>query len=74
VDTLKGRTVGFDSFVSIDGKQLQHGSRDNLRPFNGDELKRILRVGLCLKCHRDYNDAAYKNYDPKRPCPVYNEP
>jgi predicted nucleic acid binding AN1-type Zn finger protein len=74
VDTLKGRTVGFDSFVSIDGKQLQHGSRDNLRPFNGDELKRILRVGLCLKCHRDYNDAAYQDYDPKRPCPVYKEP
>ena len=74
VDTLKGRTVGFDSFVSIDGKQLQHGSRDNLRPFNGDELKRILRVGLCLKCHRDYNDPAYRDYDPKRPCSVYKEP
>jgi len=74
VDTLKGKTVGFDSFVTIDGEQLQHGSRDNLRPFNGDELKRILRVGLCLKCHKEYNDPAYKNYDPKRPCPVYREP
>jgi len=74
VDTLKGKTVAFDSFVTIDGKQLQHASRDNLRPFNGDELKRILRVGLCLECHREYNDPVYKNYDPKRPCPVYKEP
>jgi hypothetical protein len=74
VDTLKGRTVGFDTFVTIDGRQLQHGSRADLRPFNGDELKRILRVGLCLKCHKTYNDPAYKEYDSKRPCPVYREP
>jgi len=74
VDTLEGRTVGFDNFVTIDGEQLQHGSRDNLRPFNGEELRRILRVGLCLQCHTKYDDPAYKNYDPKRPCPVYQEP
>lgn len=74
VDTLEGRTVGFDNFVTIDGEQLQHGSRDNLRPFNGEELRRILRIGLCLQCHKQYDDPAYKNYDPKRPCPVYEEP
>ena len=74
VDTLEGRTVGFDTFVTIDGKQLQHGSRENLRPFNGEELKRILRVGLCLRCHPDYDDPAYNNYDPARKCPVYQEP
>jgi hypothetical protein len=74
VDTLDGRTVGFDTFVTIDGKQLQHGSRDNLRPFNGAEIKRILRVGLCLQCHTDYADPAYINYDPARPCPAYQEP
>ncbi len=74
VDTLKGRTVGFDTFVTIDGKPLQHGSRADLRPFNGEELRRILRVGLCLKCHTEYDDPAYVNYDPKRSCPVYKEP
>jgi len=74
VDTLQGQTVGFDNFVTIDGVQLQHGSRDNLRPFNGDELHRILRVGLCLQCHKQYDDPAYNNYDPKRPCPAYEEP
>ena len=74
VDTEFGQTVPFDAFVTIDGKQLQHGSRKNLRPFSQQELHRILRVGLCLPCHRDYSDPAYKNYDPKRPCPVYTEP
>jgi len=74
VETLEGRTVGFDNFVDINGKQLQHGSRDNLRPFNGEELRRILRVGLCLQCHTSYEDPVYLNYDPKRPCPVYKEP
>lgn len=74
VDTAFGRTVGFDNFVTIDGKPLQYGSRDNLRPFNGDELRRILRVGLCLDCHSTYTDPAFRNYEASRPCPVYREP
>ncbi len=74
VDTLSGRTVGLDTFVTIDGTPLQNGSRKNLRPFNGDELRRILRVGLCLECHTELNDKAYLDYDSKRPCPVYTEP
>jgi hypothetical protein len=74
IDTLEGRTVGLDTFVTIDGQPLQNGSRPDLRPFNGEELRRILRVGLCLECHTDYRDPAYTNYDPKRPCPVYKEP
>ncbi len=74
VDTIKGRTVGFDNFVTIDGEPLQYGSRANLRPFNGQELRRILRVGLCLDCHTEYDDPAYKNYSPERPCPVFVEP
>lgn len=74
VETLQGRTVGLDNFVTIDGKPLQKGSRKNLRPFNGRELHRILRVGLCLRCHDKISDPAYQNYDPARPCPVYKEP
>lgn len=69
-----GQTVGFDTFVTIDGTQLQHGSRANLRPFNGDELQRILRIGLCLDCHRDGDDPVYRRYDRQRPCPVFKEP
>jgi hypothetical protein len=74
VETEHGRTPGFDNFVTIDGRALQHGSRPNLRPFNGDELRRILRVGLCLDCHQQADDPVYRNYDRQRPCPVFSEP
>lgn len=74
IDTMEGRTVGLDAFVTIEGKPLQRGSRKDLRPFNKEELERILRVGLCLNCHTSYDDPVYKNYDPKRPCTVYKEP
>lgn len=74
IETAHGRTPGFDTFVAIDGTPLQHGSRKDLRPFNGDELHRILRVGLCLPCHSKPDDPAYRQYDPQRPCPVFREP
>ncbi|PIE68693.1 MAG: amino acid ABC transporter substrate-binding protein [Deltaproteobacteria bacterium] len=74
VDTLEGRTVGLDNFVDIDGNPLQLGSRENLRPFTGEELRRILRIGLCLDCHHDSDDPAYRNYTPERTCPVFVEP
>jgi hypothetical protein len=70
VDTHAGKTVGFDAFVTIDGQQLQHGSRPDLRPFNGEELRKILRVGLCVECHSSYSDPAWKKYDKNTRCPV----
>jgi hypothetical protein len=70
VDTHAGKTVGFDAFVTIDGQQLQHGSRPDLRPFNGEELRKILRVGLCVECHSSYSDPAWKKYDKNAQCPV----
>ncbi|MCL2459343.1 MAG: amino acid ABC transporter substrate-binding protein, partial [Desulfobulbus sp.] len=39
VEGEKGRTPGLDAFVTIDGAPLQRGSRSNLRPFNGEELR-----------------------------------
>jgi Zn finger protein HypA/HybF involved in hydrogenase expression len=74
VASERGRTPGFDTFVTIDGTPLQHGSRQDLRPFNGEELRRILRVGLCLDCHPNADDSVYRNYDRQRPCPVFKEP
>jgi len=74
VESDRGRTPGFDTFVTIDGTPLQYGSRKDLRPFNKSELHRVLRIGLCLECHPGSNDAAYRNYDSNRPCPVFTEP
>lgn len=69
VDTAHGRTVPFDAWVSIDGEQLQHGSRSDVRPFNRNELEKILRVGLCVGCHDSYGDPVWKNYTAGMQCP-----
>jgi len=73
LDTAAGRTPPLDSYVDLNGKALQKSSRPDLRPFNGQELARILRVGLCLECHKDYNDPAFRNYRPDINCPVFKE-
>jgi len=72
--TDAGQTPGFDNYVTIDGEPLQYGSRQDVRPFNGEELRRILRVGLCLDCHATLDDPVYQKYDREKPCPVFIEP
>jgi hypothetical protein len=68
ITTEIGLTPPLDAFGTLDGKALQHGSRSDLRPFNRQELARILRVGLCLECHQKYDDPAWKNYGPETRC------
>ncbi len=68
VDTLEGQTVPFDAFVTIEGEALQHGSRSDVRPFNKEELRRILRVGLCVSCHDQYTDPIWKEYTEQTKC------
>lgn len=60
-----------DSFVDIDGKPLVNTSRPGLRPFDRDEIHRILYVGQCLPCHKDFNDPVMRDWKPnekKRAC------
>ncbi|MDT8334105.1 MAG: hypothetical protein RQ753_00250 [Desulfurivibrionaceae bacterium] len=73
VETAAGTTPPLDGFVDIDGTPLQRSSRPDLRPFSGEELRRILRIGLCIECHTDYGDRAFRNYSPETTCPVYRE-
>lgn len=73
LETAAGGTPPLDAFVTIDGRQLQRGSRDTLRPFNKEELARILRVGQCIECHTEYSDPIWRTYTPQRQCPVFNE-
>lgn len=68
VDTLEGQTVPFDAFVDIEGKALQHGSRADLRPFNKEELQRILQVGQCVSCHDQYQDPMWREYTSETTC------
>ncbi len=57
--TSAGITPRLDAFVTIDGIPLQKSFRPNLRPFNQQELSRILTVGTCLPCHPTIQDKAY---------------
>ena len=68
VDTHAGITVPFDGYVNLDGEPLQYSSRPELRPFNGKELKAILRVGQCVGCHDSYGDEIWKQYTQDTVC------
>jgi hypothetical protein len=57
--TSAGTTPRLDAYVTIDGIPLQKSFRPNLRPFNQQELARILTVGTCLPCHPAIQDRAY---------------
>ena len=70
VATSIGQTVPLDAWVDIDGKQLQHGSRPNVRPFNGDELRKIVQVGFCADCHDSYQDPMWQKYTADLACPA----
>ncbi len=69
VTTSAGSTVPFDAYVTLDGEPLQHSSRSTLRPFNKGELRAILRVGLCVRCHDSYDDKVWQGYTGQTVCP-----
>jgi len=73
VQTAVGKTPPLDAYVSIDGTPLQKSARKDLRPFNREEIRRILRIGVCLPCHKTYDDPAYRNYTPAVRCPKERE-
>lgn len=59
-----------DSFVDITGKPLVNTSRPGLRPFNKEEIDRILYVGLCIACHKDFNDPVMRDWKPNERKPA----
>ncbi len=67
-----GLDTRLDAFVNKNGKALVHSSRKGLRPFEKGELDRIIQVGLCLCCHKGFNDPVMKNWPrdnrPPTPC------
>ncbi|MBU0674095.1 MAG: amino acid ABC transporter substrate-binding protein, partial [Proteobacteria bacterium] len=73
IDTGAGLTPPLDGYVDLNGTPLQKSARPDLRPFNREELRRILRIGLCLQCHKTGNDPAYRTYTPGTLCPIFKE-
>jgi hypothetical protein len=62
--------VTLSQFVDFEGKTLVKFNRPEMRGFNRDELLRILRVGLCLKCHAE-KDPLFKNWKTGLRCPKF---
>ncbi len=51
-----------DSFVNLKGEPLQSGPGKGVRPFNKEEIDRILSVSPCLGCHDSYEDRIYADF------------
>ncbi len=62
LQTEAGTTVPLDAYVNLAGEALQHSARRGLRPFNAKELRAILRVGRCVRCHDRYSDPLWRTY------------
>jgi hypothetical protein len=63
-DSGLGINFPLDGFVNIKGKPLQITSPyPSARPFNKNEIERILFVFSCIVCHDQYGDEIYKNFD-----------
>ena len=72
-DDLLEIKVPLSGLTDLSGRPLTYLSRKDLRPFTAEEIKRILRVGLCLPCHKDFSDPVMRHWDPKAKCPVFRE-
>ncbi len=64
--SIRSKTFGsdkrLDAFVNIEGDSLVHTGRKGLRPFNKQELNRIISVGPCLVCHMDMEDPVMRKW------------
>lgn len=60
-----GMEINFppDAIVDLKGRVLQKATTQEERPFNRDEIRRILRVNLCIGCHEKYSDPIYLDFE-----------
>ncbi|MFH0844540.1 MAG: hypothetical protein V1930_03620 [Pseudomonadota bacterium] len=58
-----GASFAMDAFVNIQGEALQGTPRRAARPFDKEELERILWVNACVGCHGKYEDKIYLNFE-----------
>ncbi len=59
----KKSEVASDSTVTPRGEPLAGSSQPKARPFNQEEINRILKVGNCIPCHESYEDPIYQNIE-----------
>jgi len=63
-----GLPVSFplDGFTSPQGMTHITAERSKARPFNGEELGRIMAVNVCTGCHDRYDDKIYRDFEESR--------
>ncbi len=52
-----------DAYTTIKGQPVAGTTQKNTRPFNQEEISRILKVGNCIPCHEKPEDNIYDNMD-----------
>ena len=52
-----------DIEVTVQGHPVAGASQPKARPFNQQELHRILKVGNCIPCHDRYDDPIYEDME-----------
>jgi hypothetical protein len=57
-----GLSFPLDGFVTLAGNPLQTGSKNGVRPFNVQEIERVLSVDTCVGCHNTYEDRIYQDF------------
>ncbi len=53
--------------INFKGEPLVKFHRPEIRGFNKEEVKKILKVGFCLKCHKE-NSFIFKSWKPELRC------
>ena len=61
-DHGRGLPFPLDGFVNLEGNALQTGAKNGVRPFDQEEIQRILSVEGCLGCHNTYEDKIYRDF------------
>jgi len=51
-----------DAYVTLDGESLQADPATGVRPFNREEMDRVLGVAPCLACHMGYDDPIFRAF------------
>ncbi len=65
-----GLAFPLDAAVDPNGKVLQGTSHRLSRPFNREEIGRILGIGPCLACHDRYDDQVWQKPGPYQMAPA----
>jgi hypothetical protein len=52
-----------DAYTTIKGQPIAGTTQESARPFNQEEISRILKVGNCIPCHERPEDKIYQNME-----------